>query len=474
MRVDGHDCLRPHQRLSMRLLLRLLPPVAIAAAAAWLALPGQSYTYAYTFLGGSLDLGQRDVRVHLNFTDAEATDDTRSDPNFPGATSVALCAWKAVAEWGSLRRCDGHGDPTQPPDGSPLTGLGSGGANFDAVWQGLAPTIGGPSDNVISQLSGAAGGVLAFCETPIADGWRIRVYADAAIWHDDVQGAPQLPGHKDLQGVLTHEYGHALGLDHDGLDPAATMFPSAAGTANAFRSIEGDDRNGVQALYGVAQSTKPRIDSYELVPGGIVRLLGLHFAPSGNEVWLTRQAPNADGTPVKISGLTSSGTQLEFLLPAEAGAGDVLVKIPGDGGSALSNAFAFDPSAVPLPEPQVYGIGKTNSLGLVPRLVVYGRPRVTTGDFALGLEDARPNAAGVLFWGTSANAAPFLGGTLYVVRPLRRETTYRCDFAGSAYVPLPVSAGLVGTTRRYQMWYSDPAASFGAGLSNAVLVVHGP
>lgn len=450
--------------------LRHLPPLALAGAALWLAAPSR----AYTFLGGALDLGQRDVRVHLNFTDPEAIDDTRTDPNFPGATSVALCVWKAAAEWGSLRHGDGHGDPTQPPSASPLSGIGSGGANFDATWQGLAAGIGGPDDNIVSQISGASGGVLAFCETPIADGWRIRVYADAAVWHDEPQGAPQLAGHKDLQGVLTHEYGHALGLGHDGIDPAATMFPSAAGSANALRSIEGDDRNGVQALYGIAAAGKPRLDGYELLGGGLVRLLGANFAPSGNEVWFTRVGAATDGTPAKVAGLASNGTSIDLQLPVDAGAGDVLLKLPGNDGASLSNAFPFDPAQAPLPAPQLYGVGKTNSLGLVPRLVVHGRPRVSTGDFALGLENARPDAPGVLFWGLAPNSAPFLGGTLYVLRPLRRETTFRCDFGGSAYVPLAVTPALVGTVRRYQMWYADPGASFNAGLSDAVVVVHGP
>lgn len=450
--------------------LRHLPPLALAAAALWLATP----TRAYTFLGGSLDLSQRDVRVHLNFTDPEAIDDTRTDPNFPGAASVAQCAWKAVVEWGSRLHGDGFGDPTQPPGPVAGAGLGSGGANFDASWQGIASGIGGTDDNIISQLSGASGGVLAFCETPIADGWRIRVYADAAIWHDEPQGAPQIAGHKDLQGVLTHEYGHALGLGHDGIDPAATMFPSAAGTANSLRSIEPDDRNGVQALYGSAGAAKPRIDGYELLGNGVVRILGANFAAAGNEAWFTNIGPGADGTPAKVQGVASNGSSLDILLPADAGAGDVLVKIPGSDGAALSNAFPFDPSQAPLPAPQLYGVGKQNTLGLVPRLVVHGRPRVSTGDFALGLEDARPNAPGVLFWGLSPNSAPFLGGTLWVLRPLRRETTFRCDFAGGAYVPLAVTPSMVGTVRRYQMWYADPGASFNAGLSDAVFVVHGP
>ena len=83
---------------------------------------------------------------------------------------------------------------------------------------------GGTNDNINSAISGSSGGVLAFAETPISNGWRIRYY-ETWNWQD----GPGNDGNIDLQGVACHEYGHALGLGHTNVG-GATMFPSISGS----------------------------------------------------------------------------------------------------------------------------------------------------------------------------------------------------------------------------------------------------
>ena len=54
----------------------------------------------------------------------------------------------------------------------------------------------------------------------------------------------------DLQSVITHEFGHALGLNHSA-DGSAVMYPSySAGSTK--RSLAADDLAGIVAIYGTA------------------------------------------------------------------------------------------------------------------------------------------------------------------------------------------------------------------------------
>jgi len=252
----------------MKLGQILLPAMAIGAVA---MLFGSETSRGYSIMGGSLGLDQRDVRVFDNFTDASANNNTTPDANWPGYTGVELAIWKACGEWGSeLHGGNGLGDPLQT--------VGSGGANFDMSWQGNATSIGTTNQNTHSELAGSSGGVLAFTETPISDGWRIRYYS-SWTWQD---GPGSVSGGIDIQGVACHEYGHALGLGHSTVG-GATMYPSISGTGTAQRSIAADDIAGVQHVYGVKSASKPTISSIS-VGSGSVTINGTNFSPSNNEV----------------------------------------------------------------------------------------------------------------------------------------------------------------------------------------------
>ncbi|TAJ16476.1 MAG: matrixin family metalloprotease [Planctomycetota bacterium] len=316
----------------------LLPVVGIAAAGALLVPPPSR---AFSLLGGALALDHRDIRIFDNFTDPQANSNQTPDPNFPGSVGAQLAAWKGAVEWGSMLHGSGNGDPTQPFD------LGSGGANFDYAWQRLAPGVGSIDDKVNSELSGGSGGILAFTETPISDGWRIRYYS-TWTWEDGPEADHPFV---DLQGVACHELGHALGLGHSSA-AGATMEPFISGNGSSGRSIEADDSAGLQSIYGAKSVSKPRVGGYAIA-AGVVTISGANFSPSNNELWFTRNVAQSAGTPVKVGGLTSSagGTLISAALPAAAGPGDVLVRNNGSGHANLSNAFPFDPNGTVPPPP---------------------------------------------------------------------------------------------------------------------------
>jgi len=310
-------------------------------------------TAAFSTIGGSLGTAQRDFRVFNNFTDTQANNNTVPHPSFPGHTGAVMAIWKGHVEWASEAYAGtgaGDGATTNPI-------LGSGGANFDSTFQGLATAVGGTNDNIHSELEGDSGGVLAFCETPISDGWRIRYYS-TWTWQD---GPNTVSSGIDLQGVACHEFGHGLGLGHTSTS-GATMYASISGTGTGQRSIESDDIAGVQSIYGVKSGTKPHIGSISgtMQIGTTLTITGSNFATTGNEVWFTKLS--SDGVPVKVTGVASTGggTQVQVTIPSGIQDGDVLVKGSGTGGASLSNAWPIDVGAPAGDPPFVSGVSPTS------------------------------------------------------------------------------------------------------------------
>jgi hypothetical protein len=446
----------------------LLPCGALGAALAIL-LPASGQ--AFNVFGDSLDLTQRDFRVFNNFNDPEANDNVTPDPAFPGSLGAVRAIRAAVAEWGSELRKDGNSDPSQVGD------LGSGGANFDSHFQGLSPDPGGTNDNVFSEVTGQSSGVLAYTELPIADGWRIRFFRAPTVWSDG-PGPPSSPAtdHKDLQGVACHEYGHALGLDHSTLAVELTMFPGSSTNFVGRRSLEADDIAGVQFIYGVKSPSKPHIENY-ILNGSQITLRGDHFDTNNNEVWFTRAAGLGDGTPLQVLGLASTqgGTEIQLSLPAGAGNGDVLVRVPGVTGDKLSNAYPFDTVLGDCPGVTPIGSAKVNSTFLTAELIASGTPSVSYNDFNFDVFfGGISNTPAILFYGSQPNSAPFFGGTLYAGGPLTRDQHAVMGSFGEVQFQVPVTPSMIGNTRYYQLWYQDPGDAFGVGLTGGVQVTFCP
>lgn len=454
----------------MKLTHILLPATALGAVA---ILFGTETSRAFTTIGGSLGQAQRDVRVFDNFTDAQANNNVTPDANWPGYTGVEMSVWKACGEWSSqLHGGTGAGDPLQT--------VGSGGANFDISWQGNATGVGTTNENIHSELAGSSGGVLAFTETPISDGWRIRYYS-TWTWHD---GPGSVTSGIDIQGVACHEYGHALGLGHTTVG-GSTMFASISGTGTSARSIEADDIAGVQFIYGVKLGTKPTISSIS-VSGGNVTINGSNFSPSSNEVWFTQAGTGGTGTPIKVTGVTSGGSSITVAIPGTAGKGDVLVRNNGTGNGNLSNAWPFDPTvAPPTCGATVYCTAKFTSNLCLPSIGFSGTPSFfSPASFSITTSNMEPVVSAINFFGTTGQATiPFQGGLICAASPIYRLNGQNTGGSGPctgsvAYTLQDVINNAAGGSFvtpgglvNIQSWGRDLGDAFGSSLSDALEIV---
>jgi hypothetical protein len=404
----------------------------------------------------------RFVRVFNNFGDAQANDDLQIDSNWPGFVGAPRALWKGAQEWSS--RVHPGPDPLQ------TDGIGTGGANLDPHFTGLAVSTGFPNDNIASELNGNNLGVIAFTELPPNDGWRIRFYANPWIFDDNPAGPA--PGCIDLQAVMTHEYGHALGLDHSGV--AGATMEAAPFDVTALRSLEADDVAGVQAIYGAASSAKPRIDALTFDASGVLTLLGANFAAS-NELAL-------QGGTLSTLGATASGAVLSLTPPSPPPAGDLQLRWSSGaaGGSGVSNTHPFDPAACT--PPGRWCVGKLNSQGCVAAIGHSGSPSASGGSFLITASQVLNNKSGLLLYSPAPASTPFQGGTLCLGGGLKRTPA---SSSGGNPGPSDCSGGLsfdfqariqsgidpqlvAGKVVFAQFIYRDPLDASGWGLSDAL------
>lgn len=335
----------------MKIKNLILPAIALGSAVV-LTTPRESHGFA--LLGHSLSVSETGFRVHNNFLDATANNNTTADANFPGAQGAVMAIWKAVIEWASEKHGDGTGDPHQP------TGLGSGNSNFDPFYIGEATGVGSIGNNIHSALDLDGGGTFAFMQGG-GGGWWIRYYEN---WTWDDGPGTSISNRVDIQGIAVHEHGHALGLGHSGVGGATMVGGTSPGSASVSnRSIASDDQAGIQAIYGHKSDsgTKPVITNV-INLGGQAHIFGSNFTANNNEVWFTRESassPFSGNSAIEVTGVSTVGggtTEIIVNIPAAAGPGDIMVKRNSSGQASTSNPWPFDPDSVTPPVPMITSI----------------------------------------------------------------------------------------------------------------------
>jgi hypothetical protein len=446
----------------------LFTPVLGLGLGAVLLLPTEEIS-AWAVTGDNLGLGNRDFRIFNNFTSGSANNNQTTDPQFPGYQGAVMAIWKASVEWGSLAHGDGSGDPTQ-------ANLGDGGANFDPSFQGQALGVGSSNENIHSEISGNGNGVLAYCELPTSDGWRIR-YFQNWNWADG-------PGtintsEFDLQGIAGHEYGHALGLAHTSVG-GATMFSPVANGDVSLRSIDPDDIAGCQAVYGVMSGSKPTITDVTVI-GTIMTITGTNFSPSNNKVWLTQAAAGGSGNPLLLPFLQSNGTTITAVVPGPAGPGDILVQSNGNANTNLSNAWPDDLSGGGCVDPVTYCGTTPNSVGAGAIVGFVGTSSVSANNLAVFCTGLVPNKPGLFFYGPLQSSLTLGDGVRCVDGALTRMNVHVSNSTGAVWQGIdwnapPFDSGPgqvgVGDHVNFQYWYRDPpGGAVGNNLSNALELV---
>jgi hypothetical protein len=160
---------------------------------------------------------------------------------------------------------------------------------------------------------------------------------------------------------------------------------------------------------------------------------------------------------------------LDVVLPAGAGPGDVLVRLPGGAFDRLSNVFPFDPAREPWSPPRAYGPAGLSSAGTEVRLATSGLPSATAGTFQLVLSGGPVTGRALVFSGPRAERSTGRFGQLLIGGPWVREANVDL-FLGAAEATLHVPVAAVGATRFYQVLVLDAASPSGGVFSDALQV----
>jgi hypothetical protein len=229
-------------------------------------------------------------------------------------------------------------------------------ANFRFTYGGRVTdtTTGFDGKNVVLFRNATSGSALAttywwYSGSNIAD-------ADIVVWDGAFTfftGASGCSNGAYIEDVLTHEFGHALGLDHS-TDPAATMYPTYSLCSQEMRSLGTDDIAGVEALYPPIvkpTNTAPAVVIASPANGAsVVEGTAVAFSGSASDTQDGNLSGNLQWTS-SIDGALGSGPSLTRTL--SIGSHVITARVTDSGG--LSASAAVSVTITPRPVPRVPG-----------------------------------------------------------------------------------------------------------------------
>lgn len=209
--------------------------------------------------------------------------------------------------------------------------------------------------NVVSWSDANGGAALAIT---IVSGVRNRIIGfDTVFFSTSGTRANQWNGPRDptgnamdLRGLATHEFGHALGLDHSDIR-AATMFASALNRGQHLRTLHADDIAGGESLYETRLGANPATRILEIEPvsgstsgGNEVVIRGRNFT------WDQNSTLSVDGRRLDPDEWTIEDcclVRIHSMAPGNPGAVDI--RISGElGDFRLEDGYRY---LVPPPSP---------------------------------------------------------------------------------------------------------------------------
>lgn len=155
--------------------------------------------------------------------------------------------WNLSAEdtQAALKNAIEHWTSVTCPDGRPL--------DLTVSLNGILPAAPSEEDNVlrfVDEDSPYPADVIAMTLIQFLGAELQQGDIELNSEHHQIVLSPESANDADLEAVLTHEFGHFLGLDHSDV-PGATMQPEAMGFGSIdLRSLEPDDVEGICAIYG--------------------------------------------------------------------------------------------------------------------------------------------------------------------------------------------------------------------------------